>query len=47
VAVDEIVAKAKARPTEAARVNKVALAMGSSWLAVQNPHDILSGGEDT
>jgi hypothetical protein len=26
-------------------VNKVALAMGRSWLAVQNPHDILSGGD--
>jgi hypothetical protein len=26
-------------------VNKVALAMGCSWLAVQNPHDILSGGD--
>ncbi len=26
-------------------MNKVALAMGCSWLAVQNPHDILSGGD--
>jgi hypothetical protein len=26
-------------------VNKVALAIGCSWLAVQNPHDILSGGD--
>ena len=26
-------------------MNKVALAMGCSWLAVQNPHDILSSGD--